>query len=877
MSQSLIETEDEKMKQQDVSNLHFIFTKDGFLLDEVTIKEEKSSLIQQFREDKYQAFYEFGFQEYTGLTLSASFLHTVSDTFLNELTSHSELEIAREAVEIHLKEEQKDKLLRSVPYAIGAEFIDETWLMKMYDKLLQVFAKEIVTYQGSVQMYLAEKSQHLHVAQRIFFHLVDHSEDETYPFAFLATYATKDAAGHIRHVPLKYALQEYQNDRLKLITLLSSLNKAAEVSTLISDFMESGEMFHPIKLTVEEAYQLLQSVPLIETCGILCRVPNWWKKKYQSLNLSVSIGDQKPSLLGFDSLLEMVPSIVVNGTLLTQEEIEELLKQEEGLVWLKGQWVEINHKKLEELLEKLKNYEGTMTLKEALNFQLNEDEDPDSGIILTNGTWLQNLMMNLKSPSKLKEKALPHDFDATLRPYQMNGYQWLNYMGELGFGACLADDMGLGKTVQVLAYLQQMKETQPDARVLLVVPASLLGNWEKEIRKFAGHMDFRILHGKPVSVLQNILQKEFSFLTITTYGMVSKIDQIKACSWNCVILDEAQAIKNPLTKQTKAVKSLQSNMRIAMTGTPIENDLSNLWSLFDFLNKGLLGSYQEFQTFSKKVERAPEYSGKLKNMVSPFILRRLKTDKSIINDLPDKVEMIDYVSLSKRQVMLYRHLMAQVAEKIEESEGMERRGLILSTITKLKQICNHPDQFTHDMSYLPKESGKFQMLKELCETIFEKREKVLIFTQYKEICEPLCDYLEGVFHKRGFVLHGGTSVKKRTQIVEQFNSDEYYPYMILSVKAAGTGLNLTAANHVIHFDRWWNPAVENQASDRAYRIGQTKKVFVHKLVSEGTIEEKIDALISSKKALADNIISSEKETWITEMSNEDLLKILQLD
>lgn len=273
----------------------------------------------------------------------------------------------------------------------------------------------------------------------------------------------------------------------------------------------------------------------------------------------------------------------------------------------------------------------------------------------------------------------------------------------------------------------------------------------------------------------------------------------------------------------------------------------------------------------------PEYSLKLRNMVSPFILRRLKTDKNIISDLPDKIEMVDHVQLTKRQVALYRKLLNDVEDKLESSTGMERRGLILSTISKMKQICNHPDQFTHDVNYLPKESGKFAMLKELCETIFEKRERVLVFTQYREICDYLSDYLETVFHKRGFVLHGGTPIKERNHIVDAFNGEEYIPYIVLSVKAAGTGLNLTSANHVIHFDRWWNPAVENQASDRAYRIGQKKNVFVHKFVSEGTVEEKIDKLITSKKALADNIITTGKESWITELNNEELMSLLRLE
>lgn len=865
-------------KQQDLSALQFLFTEDSFLVDDVELTKSASvtKYWKAFKEDKYHALYEIGFQELRRLSLSASFLHMVSESFLDELLRHAELEIARDQIGVEVSEDVAVKLMKAVPFAIGSEHINEGWLQRIYDQLTAVFAEEIRSYEGSVQMYLAEKSQQLQVAQRIFFHLVDHPEDHNYPFAFVATYATKDEAGHIRHMPLKHALVEYQNDRVKLLNLLSCLNKAAEVSNLIAQFMDSGEMFHPIGLKVDEAYQLLKQVPQIEECGILCRVPNWWKKKYSSVSMQVAIGDTEPKLLGFDSILSMTPSLMVNGERLSEEEIRQLLEEEEGLVWLKGQWVEVNHKRLLELLEHFKEYDGTVTMKEALRMQMDtEDEEVEEGI--TNGEWLQELLHNLRTPSRLTERTLPKQFDATLRPYQMSGYQWLSYMNTLGFGACLADDMGLGKTVQVLAYLEELYEQEKDAKVLLVVPASLLGNWGKEIDRFTPQMDYTILHGRGAAVLSQEIKKDVSFLTITTYGMVSRIEELRNIKWKAVILDEAQAIKNPVTKQTKAIKELPSSMRIAMTGTPIENDLVNLWSLFDFLNKGLLGSYSEFQIFARRVMEKPEYSMKLRNMVSPFILRRLKTDKSIISDLPDKVEMIDHVQLSKRQVVLYKKLLSDVEDKLANSTGMERRGLILSTISKMKQICNHPDQFTHDMNYLPKESGKFAMLKELCETIYEKRERVLVFTQYREICDYLADYLETVFHKRGFVLHGGTPIKERNYIVDAFNSDEYIPYIVLSVRAAGTGLNLTSANHVIHFDRWWNPAVENQASDRAYRIGQKKNVFVHKFVSEGTVEEKIDKLINSKKELADNIIATGQESWITEMNNEELMSLLRLE
>ena len=314
-----------------------------------------------------------------------------------------------------------------------------------------------------------------------------------------------------------------------------------------------------------------------------------------------------------------------------------------------------------------------------------------------------------------------------------------------------------------------------------------------------------------------------------------------------------------------------------MTGTPIENDLSNLWSLFDFLDKGLLGSMDEFRGFCRRLEEKPEGYAKLKNMISPFLLRRVKTDKRIISDLPDKLEQADYIELSAKQVVLYRKLIAESQEKLMNSDGIERRGLVLSLLVHLKQICNHPDQYLGQTEYGPCQSGKFDMLRHLAETIYEKRERLLVFTQFRELTGALDDYLASIFHCRGGVIHGGVPVKERNEIVERFQSESYMPYLVLSVRAGGTGLNLTKANHVIHFDRWWNPSVENQATDRAFRIGQQKNVMVHKFVCKGSVEEKIDALIASKRELAENVIGTGGENWITELNNEELLSVLRLD
>ena len=859
-------------------SLNFIFTEDDFYPDiHGGTENETDSWSRSFEENRYLALYQMGFAQRGTLTATGGFLYQVSNAFLKCLTSLPELELARENAKPALSDEEMDELLLSVPFAIGAEYVTEKWIHRIIERLTAVFAGEIASYDGTVAMYLAEKKQELHVPERIFFHLVE-QKDEDYPFAFLATYATKEENGKIRHMPLKYALTEYQGQREKLLELLSCLNRASEVSALIAGFVESGEMFHPLRLTVQEGYTFLKDVEAIEKTGILCRIPNWWKKKSYEFSMSVKLGEKKPSMLGFDSLVSVQPQLVVDGEPLTMEDIRALLAQTEGLAFLKGKWVEVDHARLRELLARMEGMPEEITLRQAMQMELGEkDADADVGPRVTNGEWLAELFMNLRKPERMRKSTLPKSLHATLRPYQRNGYTWLNYMDELGFGACLADDMGLGKTVQVLAYLEKLRRKDAGAKVLLIVPASLLDNWQKEAEKFAPEMDLMILHGKTAPALEEQLKQEQAFLTITTYGMAARMELLQQTSWDCLILDEAQAIKNPTTKQTRAVKKIPARMRIAMTGTPIENDLTNLWSLFDFLNKGLLGSSTEFRDYCRKLDANPEGYQKLKAMVSPFMLRRVKTDKKIIADLPEKVESIDYVSLSKKQVVLYRKAVADMQKKVEDSEGIERKGIVLSTITKLKQICNHPDQYLGQTEYAEKDSGKLAMLREICSTIYEKRERVIVFTQFKEITECLAEFLEGVFGTKGYVLHGGTPVKQRGKIVEAFQGEKYVPFLVISVKAGGTGLNLTKANHVIHFDRWWNPAVENQATDRAFRIGQKKNVIVHKLVCKGTVEEKIDAMIQSKTELAENVIGSGTENWITELSNEELMNMLRLD
>lgn len=862
-----------------MDKVRFIITKEGFRVDDaVSAEREVQSWTEQFEKPPYEALYSLAFRERPDCFDAAGiFLCQLAERFGGELTSVSGLELSRANTELAPSEESIEILLNSVPFMLGAEFVTKTWIKRQYRKLLAIFKKQIAEYAGKVSLYFAEKSQKLHVPERVFFHLVENIEGE-FPFAFLATYATKGDGGRVRHVPLQYALTEYRDERSKLLELLACLNKAAEQSKLIGDLMESGELFHPLGFTAEEAYAFLQDVPVFESCGILCRIPNWWKKRNHHFALTVKMGEDKPSLFGLDAVLQMAPSLTIDGVPLTESEIRDLLSQTEGLSFIKGKWVEVNHAKLKMLLDEMQHYDGEITLLDALRSEIRSaPDDEDNGVVVTNGKWLGGLLKTLRNPRKLKTTAVPEHFNGDLRPYQEVGYRWMLQMKQLGFGACLADDMGLGKTVQILAFLEAMREEKPNGKVLLIVPASLLGNWQKEAARFTPELPIEILHGAHAPQLSERFEATSAFLTVTTYRMAMSIASLEKPLWDCIILDEAQAIKNPATKQTRQIKKLNSRMRIAMTGTPIENDLSNLWSLFDFLNKGLLGSMAEFREFCRGLEQNPEGYAKLKSMIAPFLLRRVKTDKKIISDLPDKLEQVDYVALSAKQAVLYRKLLAETEDRINNSEGMQRRGAVLSLLLHLKQICNHPDQYLGTEEYSPSQSGKFELLRQLAQTIAEKRERVLVFTQFRELTGYLDDYLAEIFARRGGVIHGGVPVKERNEIVERFQSESYVPYLVLSVKAGGTGLNLTNANHVIHFDRWWNPSVENQATDRAFRIGQEKNVMVHKFVCKGSVEEKIDVLIHSKKELAENVIGAGGESWITEMNNDELMNLLRLE
>jgi non-specific serine/threonine protein kinase len=591
-----------------------------------------------------------------------------------------------------------------------------------------------------------------------------------------------------------------------------------------------------------------------------------------------------------DAILDFDVQLLIGDTPISEAEARQLLEASAGLACIKNKWVAVDPEKLRETIAAYEKARELMemhglTLREALRMQLNPDRWLEDGLKnvdtgFSRGQWLESIMQRLVSPALIPAVRPDCGFKAQLREYQEKGLNWLYYLHSFGFGACLADDMGLGKTIQLLAFLSLIKSRGGFPASLLVVPASLVSNWVEEIHRFFPTLNYFVAH--PGMRQDNEVRAEDKVqpdgldLVITTYAMSSKYEWMGAYTWAYIILDEAQAIKNPGTAQTVNIKKLKAQNRILLTGTPIENRLSDLWSLFDFLNPGLLGSRKEFTTFSRGLNNNPGGYARLRKLVTPFILRRLKTDKKVIADLPDKVEMKTYAGLSKKQILLYHNLVREIEQIVFKSEGIERKGLILASLMKFKQLCNHADQYLGGGGYDEKDSGKFTRLREICETIYEKRERVLVFTQFREIAAPLSRFLAGVFKKEGLILHGGVPVPKRKDIIRQFQGSDYVPYMVLSLKAGGVGLNLTRANHVIHFDRWWNPAVENQATDRAFRIGQVKNVLVHKFLTRGTVEEKIDRMLEEKSGLSAEVIGNTGEAWITEMKNDELMELCKL-
>jgi superfamily II DNA or RNA helicase len=794
-----------------------------------------------------------------------------------------------------------DTMAAAVPPMIGAEYLTTAVLADLWRAMDAAFDAELAESRLSVQDFLKCRHPAWNLVGRVHFNLAENRKDEDAPFAFLATYTTRlSAEAKAQHLPLGKALQEYTGarNRERLLSLLMPVQRAAENCSWLKAMVDAGEIFHPLRWSPQQALQFLKDVPALESAGVVVRMPASWRMNRPARpQVKATVGGNAPSKLGADALLDFRIEVTLDGESLSAAEIKRLLAHSEGLALIRGKWVEVDNERLSRTLEQFEAIEHRaatdgLSFGEAMRMlagagiagdETAGQEDVDWSQTVA-GPWLAKTLAALRHPDGLSRVDPGRSFEGTLRPYQQVGVQWLYLLTQLRLGACLADDMGLGKTIQVLSLLLVLKNEARENRkpCLLVAPASLLANWAAEIARFAPSLKTVVVHpsAAPSEKLNTDRADNFADvdLVITSYGFLTRTPWLETTSWRFVVLDEAQGIKNPAAKQTKSVKRLKAETRIALTGTPIENRLGDLWSIFDFINPGLLGSSTQFSAFAKRLADRPHNPyGPLRDLVRPYILRRLKTDKSIIADLPDKTEVKTFCLLSRKQAALYQQAVAELAVHLEDVDGMKRRGIVLAFLMRLKQICNHPSQWLGDGAWAEEDSGKLGRLRDIAEVVAARQEKALIFTQFKETTAPLVAFLSSVFGRPGLVLHGETEVKKRKDLVRQFQEDENVPFFVLSVKAGGTGLNLTAASHVIHFDRWWNPAVENQATDRAFRIGQTKNVLVHKFICRGTVEDKIDHMIESKQQLAGDFLSGGTDMLLTEMKDEELLKLVALD
>jgi SNF2 family DNA or RNA helicase len=690
--------------------------------------------------------------------------------------------------------------------------------------------------------------------------------------------------------------------------LLAGLGYAARLFPPVTESLKGKR---PTELTVDAngAYTFLrETAPLLEGAGFGILVPPWWNKKGARLGVKVKMKSKGSdanarSRMSMENLVNYQWKLSLGETELTEAEFKALAKLKSPLVQIRGQWVTLDAEQIEAAIKFWEQHQlaGEMSLLEAMKLGLGGETSAD-GLPIDGvechgwlAAWLEKFPKGdaVAQSEKLEQLQQPNSLKGQLRPYQLYGYSWLAFLRKWGLGACLADDMGLGKTIQTISLLLREKGTKKklSAPVLLIAPTSVVTNWEREIGKFAPGLRTYVHRGASRLRGEEMRAAVKGQDVVLTSYPIARLDaeSIHSIKWLAVILDEAQNIKNPEAKQTQAIRKIEAEFRIALTGTPVENRLSELWSIMHFLNPGYLGARKSFrENFALPIERYHDEEAikQLKQLTTPFILRRVKTDPRVISDLPDKVETKVYCTLTEEQATLYEAVVQDVMKQIEEedAQSVKRRGLVLSMMMQLKQICNHPVQYLHqagkngaDVS-LDDRSGKLERLGELLEEVLaaERNDRALIFTQFAEMGAMLADYLPRAFGAGTQFLHGGTPAKARDQMVERFQEAEHAPpIFILSLKAGGTGLNLTRANHVFHFDRWWNPAVEDQATDRAFRIGQRRNVQVHKFVTAGTLEEMIDDMIESKKGLAQAVVGS-GEGWLTELSTAELRKIVTL-
>ena len=711
------------------------------------------------------------------------------------------------------------------------------------------------------------------------------------------------AALHEQDWYLRYLLQPHDDHSLLLSVdaakerqspdfnpaefLLTSLAQAGSVCPPVSDSLNRRNPAGA-HLDAEQAHQFLtQQAAALQQAGFGVMLPSWWTRRGTKNRPTIRAEVRNPPMQGganmtMASIIDLDVQVAMGDEAIEVEELFELADPKAPLVRFRGQWVEIDADEIRAAADFWRNRDQ-LTLREAVRIGLGADQQAEAdNVSLATTGWLSELLDCLQHKGKIELLDAPAEFSGELRPYQQLGYSWLDFLRWWGLGACLADDMGLGKTIQTLAAILRDHQEGNEKPNLLVCPTSVINNWQREAQKFTPSLSVMLHHGpgreRGETFAQQTAQRQ---IVITSYGTMTRDRELLASvDWRSVTVDEAQNIKNPATRQAQAARSLPADYRIALTGTPVENHVGDLWAIMQFLNPGLLGSQAEFKCrYFNPIQssRDDEATARLQKATGPFILRRLKTDPSIIDDLPDKRETKQYCNLTREQVTLYEAVLRDVEARLEDAEGIARRGSILDTLVRLKQVCNHPRQLLGDNSTIAGRSGKLARLEELLDEIIPAGDRVLIFSQFAEMGAILQQHVQETYGIETPMLHGGVSRKNRDIMVDRFQNDPHGPQVfVLSLRAGGSGLNLPRANHVIHYDRWWNPAVENQATDRAFRIGQTRDVHVHKMICAGTLEDRIDLMIETKQETAEQVVGATSERWLTELSNAELREALAL-
>ena len=799
--------------------------------------------------------------------------------------------------------EEAAALLEGMPPLYGGEVsagMLRGWFGGLEGALVEAAQRESC---ATVEDWLCRLGEGWQQLGMLCFHLAENAGEtaESQPFAFLATFIHKAGQdGKPRHAPLGLASQMCAGDSAALLALLQPLKAVAEKNAFLAELINSQAVYRPCGWNARQAYAFLESMPLLEEHGIETRIVNLWKTRPPRAELEVQLdvaaggdGSSKPDRapsVNIHSLLRFVPQVVLGDRRLTEEELQELLACEDGLVRFRGEWVRLDKERLTRLLESWRQATrmaaGGIPLLAGLRYLLGKRSDAlpnlppqEDGMHTAMGAQLALALSNLHFGQC--EPVLTPKLNDTLRAYQRDGVRFLLNVTEAGFGACLADDMGLGKTLQVIAWLSHLHaQGALDARAALIVaPASLITNWQEELQRFAPQLRVVVMHPYALSRQDaDYLRSNPAWLlrrghvALTTYGIATRAAELLSqTELPALVLDEAQAVKNADSQRTRSMLQLCSPRRVAITGTPVENSLGELRSLFEFLNPGLLGSEKEFNAMVQKL--GTDYAP-LRRLVRPFMLRRLKSDPKLLPELPSKTEQPAYCLLTPEQAALYAREVANLQAVVNEPDPQTRLTLVLPILGRFKQICNHPAQYLGETYFDPEKSGKMQRLAHLARGIAAAGDACLVFTQYRSIIEPLHDFLAGIFGVPGLTLHGGTPIAERQELVARFQHPGGPPFFILSLKAAGTGLNLTRARHVIHFDRWWNPAVENQASDRAYRIGQKNHVIIHPLICRGTIEENIHHMLTRKREMADALLSGGMERLLLHLSAEELMQMV---